>query len=263
MKLDLLIMEIVVVALIIFSRFSDVLPHPVLWLIFSLFWLAFTGMIFVRSKAKRAVVLLYVKPESVWKTRLSGGVLMLAVSLLVAFPLALMLLLSLLQKTTLFTGLVLLAMPIFMLWLNQLSLLQQHVKAEARFYFQQTFILRVSVLLGILALAIYAIFFQTIPQLTGLNFLQATDYYRQQITIQDEILYFLLSLYAALDGIYLFLLQQLSNTETHRAYQLTAIVFIGFRAAIYSLPMIILVHGISLLTIKSNRQTLEQLVVRR
>lgn len=256
---ELLWLELVLLSLFVFSQLSSVLASAILWLVFTFFWLLLTYALFVKSKNKRAILLIHFYSHSSWRQRLSGGVLMFGMSLLKALPLALMLLVSLLQKNNLTQWLILLFIPVFLVSFNQLTAFKQHIKAEASFYLQQKANLQFAMLLAVMLLTVVAVYFQPIPKLTGLDVAQAVDYYRQGIAVKDEILYLLLSLYAVLDGVNLLLLQQLAQADEAIFYQLAAIMFIGFRVAIYSLPIIVFIHSVSLFLLQENKQALKQL----
>lgn len=225
-------------------------------------WLVFTTALFVASKRKRKLWLIYFKDDSPWKSFLSGGLLMYGLRLLVAAPIAFVFLLSLSTGLQTRQWLILLAMALawpLMLKLSQIWS-QRNIKEPAQLYISAA---SMRVIYGIAFIALFASYsFIAIklPDLQTISLPGAFDLglktVAREIQPSSDILTVILGYATALEYSYIWFadflsaqMQTMELTENTPSIALNSLIWLVFvvKSALFIWPMLILLRSASLL----------------
>lgn len=255
---SLVILELVAFALLLTAKFLTILPSALVWLAFSLFWLIFTLILFVNAKSRRGLMLFYVEEHSRFRSLLKGGPIMLLGSSIAAMPLALALLIGLACNTASYQWFIVFSLPIILLCFNQSRLFEKTIKAEAIFYLKQRAIFKITAVLSVFLIALLALFFMKIPIASQLNLIDLVNLARVQIQIKDDILQLLAGVYAGLDGLGFFLFQKATSLSLPAIAKLGAALVLTLRSALFILPILIFLQGISWLVITPARNAVRK-----
>lgn len=255
---SLIILELAALALLLIAKLLTILPSTLAWLTFSLFWLIFTLILFVNAKSRRGLMLFYVEERSRFHSLLKGGPIMFLGSSIAAIPLALALLIGLACNTASYQWFIVFSLPVILLCLNQSRLFEKTIKAEAIFYLKQRVIFKITAVMGVFLIALLALFFMKIPIASQLNLIDLVSLSWDQIQITDDILKLLAGVYAGLDGLGFFLFQKATSLSLPAIAKMGAALVLTLRSALFILPILIFLQGISWLAITAARNAVHK-----
>lgn len=225
-------------------------------------WLVFGTALFVASKRKRKLWLIYLKDESSWKSCLSGGFLMYGLRLIAAAPIAFIFLLNLSTGLQMVQWLILFAMVLlwpFMLGLSQIWS-RRNIKDPAQLYVSAGSARVIYGLVFIALFASYSFVAVKLPNLQSLSLPSAFDWglktISKEIQPSSDVLTVILGYATALEYSYIWLADYISGqmldlglAGSTASFTIKSLIWLVFalKSALFIWPMLILLRSASLL----------------
>lgn len=232
-------------------------------------WVVFATALFIASKRKRKLWLIYLKDESPWKGRLSGGFFMYATRLMIAAPIAFFFLLTLslgLNKTQ---WLILLVMAL--LWPFALCFWsawsQRHIKEQAQIDAMSTSARLCFLLVFIAIFSSYTLLAIELPNLQDVSLQGAFDYglklVAKELQPRSEVLTVILAYASAIKHVSLWFLDFLNRhlystgfSSAKLSYAANAALWLMFaiQSALFIWPILLLSRAAILLPLFSSSE---------
>src|SRR5690554_2563708 len=216
-------------------------------------WLGFTLALFVIKKNKRYLDLIYVKEESPWASRLSGGWIMFSLRTLVALPMAVLFLLSvsvgLSPDQWVMTAILIFGWVLVFYLVNRWA--TKHIKDQAQQYFSAKISQLILAIISIIIFASYSFYTTELPELSGFSVDEAYWYGSKLISerppVRSDIVLVCLTFASGINHVLLWFIESLTQLEINGWVNIVIWLVYAFKSALFAIPLFWLLRSITLL----------------
>lgn len=216
-------------------------------------WLGFTLALFVIKKNKRYLDLIYVKEESPWASRLSGGWIMFSLRTLVALPMAVLFLLSvsvgLSPDQWVMTAILIFGWVLVFYLVNRWA--TKHIKDQAQQYFSAKISQLLLATISIIIFASYSFYVVELPDLSGFSVDEAYWYgskiISEQPPVRSDVILVGLAFASGINHVLLWFVERFTQLETNAWVNIVVWLAYALKSALFAIPIFWLLRALTLL----------------